>query len=184
MFQFGPWWWNILGSPISFSPLLVVISYGLLFYAFHTCPCLLVFWFFFFLLDFFSPERFLLYYGFFSTCSFSTSLLFSPFKSYCSPITPFSFCFFLFHSLVVMSGYLLAAACLLDSFSWILFVPSTYVYMCLLNRKVLFVCFFPTTLNPLGCWSKCSPLFSPWVECVLWVFLHKVGLSHCGPTAF
>lgn len=54
----------------------------------------------------------------------------------------FLFVFFLFHSLVVMSGYLFAAACLLYSFSWILFVPSTYVYMCLLNRKVLFIVVF------------------------------------------
>lgn len=86
-------------------------------------------------------ESVLLHYGFSSTCLLSASLLFSPFKSYCSPISPFSFWFFLFHSLVVMSGYLLAAACLLDSFSWILFVPSTYVYMCFLNRKVLFIVF-------------------------------------------
>lgn len=82
-----------------------------------------------------------------------------------------------------LATYSLVPACWIHSLgSW-----SVLILMCIctsqIKKKVLFIVFFPAILNTLGCWSKCSPLFSPWVGCAFWAFPHKVGLAHSGPTA-
>lgn len=179
MFQFGPWWWNISGSPISFFPLLVAISYGLLLYTFHGCPWLLgVF------LCFFSGgvEE--------DLCFIMVSLLlsvlpqlscyFPHFKVIALLLVQFCLgfpCFVVWW--LCLATY--TAACFLDSFPWIFLSPSTNVYVCLLNRKVLFV--FPATFITLHWWA-CALLCSHHELDVSWVFLRKVGIAHSGPITF
>ena len=80
---------------------------------------------------------------------------------------PFSLWFPLFHSVVILTGYLLSAARLLDSVPWILVRPSTYVHVCLLNLDFSFI--FSAPLSTSGWWSMCSSLFSPQVGCAFWV---------------
>lgn len=127
---------EIFQVPYFIFSLWLLYTYGLLFYAFHICPCL--------------PESFFLMYflGVKDLCFIIVSLLlpvlpqlscyFHHFKVILLLLVHFCFgfpCFVVWW--LCLATY--SAACLLDSFPWILVSPSTYVYACLLNQKVLFI---------------------------------------------